>query len=256
MDPKSKGFNKTCVKETAGEVEDNEMNSPLSPGEAEEFRALAARANYLAMDRPDVQFAVKEACRDMAAPTRASWQKMRRIARFSLESPRLVWRFGGEPEELEILEVFADSDWADCLRTRRSTSGGVVMLGGVALKHWSSTWASIALSPAEAENTALVKSASEGLGIQAIAKDLEWRLHTDSAAAKTIVSRSGVGKVRHLATKVLWVQEAVKDGRIEVATVRGDRSRADILTKTKSAEDMAETLVALVAAALRHFLKP
>ncbi len=100
------------------------------PREAKEFPALASRANYLAMDCPGAQFAVKEACRDMAAPTRASWQKMKRIARFLLEFPRLVWSFGGEPVELEILERFADSDWAVWFRTRRSTSGGVVMLGG------------------------------------------------------------------------------------------------------------------------------
>ena len=260
LDPESKGLHKPCVKETVGEVEDDETNSPLSPKEATEFRALAARANYLAMDRPDVQFAVKEACRDMAAPTRASWQKVKRIARFLLEFPRLVWRFGGEPVELEILEVFADSDWAGCLRTRRSTSGGVVMLGGVALKHWSSTQASIALSSAEAEYTALVKAASEGLRIQAIAKDLGWslrvRVHTDSSAAKSIASRSGVGKVRHLATKILWVQEAVKEGRFEVAKVRGDRNWADILTKPKSAEEMAETLGAMNAVAVQRGLKP
>ena len=73
-------------------------------------------------------------------------------------------------------------------------------------------------------------------------------VHVDSATAKAIASRSGVGKVRHLATEVLWVQEAVKEGRLEVAKVRGDRNGADVLTKPKSAEDVSETRVALVAA--------
>ena len=30
------------------------------------YRGIAARANYLAIDRPDIQYAVKEVCRGMA----------------------------------------------------------------------------------------------------------------------------------------------------------------------------------------------
>ncbi len=35
----------------------------LHAEEPSEFRALAARANYLAQDRPDIQYAVKEVAR-------------------------------------------------------------------------------------------------------------------------------------------------------------------------------------------------
>jgi hypothetical protein len=34
-----------------------------------EFRAISARGNYLSADRMDVQFAAKEICRFMSAPT-------------------------------------------------------------------------------------------------------------------------------------------------------------------------------------------
>ena len=40
----------------------------LDPAASSKFRAHAARANYLAADRPDLQFAAKEVCRDMATP--------------------------------------------------------------------------------------------------------------------------------------------------------------------------------------------
>ncbi len=36
------------------------------------FRSSAARGNYLALDRPDLQFAAKEVCRWMATPTQLS----------------------------------------------------------------------------------------------------------------------------------------------------------------------------------------
>ena len=36
------------------------------------FRAPAARANYIAQDKADVQFAAKELCREMSAPVASS----------------------------------------------------------------------------------------------------------------------------------------------------------------------------------------
>ena len=36
------------------------------------FRGVAARCNYLSFDRPDIQFATKEVCREMSKPTTGS----------------------------------------------------------------------------------------------------------------------------------------------------------------------------------------
>ena len=51
---------------------------------ATEFRAMAARANYLAQDRSDIHFAVKEICRTMASPTKGDVAKLRRLGRYLL----------------------------------------------------------------------------------------------------------------------------------------------------------------------------
>ena len=45
-----------------------EPGLPLEAGEATRYRALVARLNYLALDRPDIQFAVKDAAKRMSAP--------------------------------------------------------------------------------------------------------------------------------------------------------------------------------------------
>jgi hypothetical protein len=138
------------------------------------------------------------------------------------------------------LRVFSDSDWAGCRATRKSTSGGLIQLDGVALKAWSSTQATVATSSGEAELHAAVKAASEGLGFQSLAKDLGVELAVevvvDSSAAKSIMSCDGLGKTKHIEVKSLWVQEAVGSGRISVAWVPGDRNPADVLTKPHSFE--------------------
>ena len=56
----------------------------------------------------------------------------------------------------------------------------------------------------------------------------------DSKAAKAITSRLGVGAVRHLAVKVLWIQHLVKQKVLKVVKVPGDINHADIGTKVLS----------------------
>ena len=56
------------------------------------FRALAARANYLAAARPDLMFAAKEVCRLMAKPTDVAMASLKRLGRYLKARPRLVFR--------------------------------------------------------------------------------------------------------------------------------------------------------------------
>ena len=137
------------------EEEDNMR--PLLAGEASNYRALAARANYLALDRPDVQFAAKEVCRGMARPNRGDMQLLRRLGRYLISSPRVVWHFQWQVSPTEV-RAYSDSDWAGCRRTARSTSGGVIMRGSHCLRTYSVTQKNITLSSAEAELMALVLS--------------------------------------------------------------------------------------------------
>ena len=113
-----------------------EGEEKLEKREGTNFRAFAARANYLALDRLDIQFAVKELCRGMANPSRADVGKPRRLARYLRGRPRLVLECKYQ-EELDAIDVYSDSDWAGCWRTAKSTSGGVIMRGGHYVKSWS-----------------------------------------------------------------------------------------------------------------------
>ena len=178
----------------------------------------------------------------MSKPTSRSEKKLKRLARYLLEYPRLTWRFvkNDKSNGSDYLDVYPDSDWAGDKVTRRSTSGGMAVLD------WSSTQGTIAMSSGEAEYYALVKAAAEGLGIQSLAKDLgidvTVRLWVDSSAAKSIVSRVGLGKVRHMEVKYLWAQEAHKMKRFEVRKIASAKNPADINTRPKSAAEMMSKL--------------
>ena len=53
--------------------DDDDEAMELGKEEATEFRSLAARANFMAMDRPDIQYSVKEICRRMSKPCKGDW---------------------------------------------------------------------------------------------------------------------------------------------------------------------------------------
>ncbi len=79
------------------------------------------------------------------------------------------------------------------------------------IKSWSKNQSAIALSSAEAELYAIIKTASETLGIRSILKD--WHkpmtadLMADASAALGIIGRTGLGKLRHIDTSYLWLQQ-------------------------------------------------
>ena len=106
-------------------VQEEEEDLPAT--QITKYRMIAARANYLSTDRMDIQFAVKECCRGMAAPQIGHWNKLKRLARYLLGRPRVVWEYRWQG--IEPITSYSDSDWAGCKRTARSTSGGVIMRG-------------------------------------------------------------------------------------------------------------------------------
>ena len=57
------------------------------------FRGAAARANYLAADRPDIQLAAKEICRWMSSPTVHGVVAMKRLGRYLEQRPRFVYKY-------------------------------------------------------------------------------------------------------------------------------------------------------------------
>ena len=109
------------------------------------------------------------------------------------------------------------------------------MMGSHLIKSWSSTQVSPALSSGEAEFYGVVKASGVALGFQALLQDVDFKLPvrvwTDSTATMGVCGRQGLGKLRHIDTQCLWVQQRVRDGSIELRKVRGDSNPADLFTK-------------------------
>ena len=211
----------------------------------QQYHTLAARLNFYALGRLDLVYSVKELMRKLSKPTKDDLVKLKRAARYLLSSPRLVVEYPWRALS-DVLTIYTDADHAGCLRTRKSTSGGVILWGRAMLKAWSRTQTLIALSSGESELAAVTKAAAEGFGVQSVLRDfghhVSIEIHSDATAAIGICKRQGLGRVRHLATADLWLQQRVKAKELLLFKVPGKENPSDLMTKYKSLPEIVRFL--------------
>ena len=68
--------------------------------------------------------------------------------------------------------MLADSDWGGNVKDRKSTSGGVWLLGDHCIKTWSASQGPYALSSAEAEFYAMIEAVTRAKGLVSLANEL------------------------------------------------------------------------------------
>ena len=90
----------------ADEKNEGELGSPKM---VTAYRSIAARFNYLALDRTDIQFAVRRCCKAMSKPQKCDWDRLRHIGRYLIGRPGFVtvYRWQQSPDKLT---VHVDSD--------------------------------------------------------------------------------------------------------------------------------------------------
>ena len=88
--------------------------------EVRKYPSLVVRPNYLAQDRSDIQFAIKELSRSMANPTTGDMIRLKRLARYLKGSPRLVMNYPWQPKQT-TMTTYSDADWAGCPLTNEAS---------------------------------------------------------------------------------------------------------------------------------------
>ena len=121
----------------------------LGPAEHKQYRTIVGKLMFLANERPDIQYCVKECARGIQSPSVRDMQGAKRICRYLMGTRD--WTLNLESDrEIDTLQMMVDSDLATDKVDRRSTSAGVAQLGGCTILTFSRTQGSPALSSAEA----------------------------------------------------------------------------------------------------------
>ena len=110
------------------------------------------------------------------------------------------------------------------------------MLGGCNLVDNARAQVPIATSSGEAEWYSACGGSSEAIHVAKVCsfvfgKEIRIVVLTDSTVCKAIGARQGVGKIKHLETKSLWLQQKIKDKVLYVRKVGTKDNCADLGTK-------------------------
>ena len=205
-----------------------------------EFRSNRMRCLYLALDRPDIQFAAKEISRARASPTIHADETLNALSRYLAGHPRVLRRYPRQEWPGKVWGL-TDSNWAACPVTRKSSSATYLMLGRHPIFAASSTQTILSFSSGEAEFHGAVRCACRTLGLKSPLSDLSLEvkaeLVTDSSACKGLCSKRGAGKIRHIHCPALWLQHAVARRQIGITRRAGKDSAPDVGTKAGISED-------------------
>ena len=93
----------------------------------------------------------------------------------------------------------------------------------------------------------VTRAAAATLGLKSLLADFgvkcQPRIWTDSSASLGMCSRQGLGKVRHLDTQKMWIQQRVRCGDLDLYKIGGDNNPADIFTKASIPSDRMEKML-------------
>ncbi|CAK0902772.1 unnamed protein product [Prorocentrum cordatum] len=195
-----------------------EALDPLPHDEAKLYQQVAGLVNYVAVDRPDIQFAVKVILTDTGKPTVISMLRLRRCVRYLHGRRELGWFY--EKQEMP---------------KEKSTSSVYGFFGSHLLETQVASQPVVALSSGEAEFYAIGRGAASAIMMrqfyQQCGIEVASKVHSDSNAGRAIATRIGSGKVRHLQIRDLWVQERVRLGELQLGRVDTESNRSDLGTK-------------------------
>ena len=223
----------------------DENQEELNVEAADLYRRATGMQMWIALRRPDMQFASKECAKGLSSPCELDMMKLKRSARYLKGAPRAIWRFELQTMPRSLLGC-VDTDWAGDQKDRRSTSGGVIEFGSSTTSTWSRSQKSVSLSSAESEYYGIVSGIVEARGQQSLLKELgvevTLRIRTDSSAAKCFSSKPGLGKMKHIQMRHLFVKDLVKAGIVVLEKIKGTENSANLLTKPVTTMQLSQDL--------------
>ena len=231
------------------EIEIPDKTEELSAHDGSIYRSCVGILLYLSPDLPQCQYVIRYLSTFSSKPTQKTMVVLKHLVGYLAghadQHVSLRWKgiHSGLIKDYEceepVLEVFSDADWASDRDTRRSVSGSAIFFGGCLVYSSSRTQKIVSLSSAESETYAAASAVMDAILIRAI---ISWVLQStilmclyiDSSAARGILPRRGVGRLRHLSCRVLWLQNLVGEKLLMVKAVLGAINPSDIATKRLS----------------------
>ncbi|KAG6613467.1 Integrase catalytic core protein [Phytophthora cinnamomi] len=236
-----------CARKDAGLLKANEYNGAVT---ISDFQSLVGSLLWLARcTRPDIAFAVHKVTRRTHSPTMDDWKLAKRILRYLAGTRELRLGMQGKADSDEPLEVvaYSDADFAADKEDRKSVTGGLVTLDGMAVAWVCRKQGGVSLSTMEAEYTAASVMGQELLGFRELLNELSvplvmpMPLRVDNQPAlNQLNGEKASSKAKHIDTRIKFIVHFTKTGVLPPDYCEGKSMPADVLTKALPAPRLRE----------------
>uniref|UniRef100_A0AAV1V3X7 Reverse transcriptase Ty1/copia-type domain-containing protein n=2 Tax=Peronospora matthiolae TaxID=2874970 RepID=A0AAV1V3X7_9STRA len=210
-----------------------------------DFQSLVGSLLWVARcTHPDIAFAVHKATCQMHAPRVHVWKMAKRVARYlkSTAAFKIAMKPEYDGDGTMRLEAFSDADYAADKSDRKSMTGGVVRLNGMAVSWSARKQGGVALSTMEAEFVTASEVAHEVLGLREMLREvgldpaLPMQLHVvNQAAISQIANEASSLKAKRVDVRLKFLCDFARRGVVVAICVRSEKMLVDLMTKALDA---------------------
>lgn len=209
---------------------------------------------YLALKtRPDIAYPVQYCAKYASNPSKEHFQAVDDIFGYLNMFPNqgMLYKCNNNIQNF-VFKGYCDSDWANCLDTRRSTTGYITWLAGNIISWCVQLQKTVALSSTEAEYMAEAEVAKEVKYLQASFKSIATalRLNIPISIPAIMVDNNGAIKLannpefhkrtKHIDIRYHFIRELVESEQIRIIYVNTKENLADPLTKSIPTKQLIE----------------
>ncbi|KAJ0480794.1 putative RNA-directed DNA polymerase [Helianthus annuus] len=200
------------------------------------YQQLVGKLIYLSHTRPDISYAVHVLSQFMHSPTEGHLKLAFHLLRYLKSAPGKGLLFS--KSQSFNLTVFADSDWAKCLVTRKSVTGFCVFLGNSLVSWKSKKQSTVSRSSAEAEYRSMCAAACEAVWLKNLLSELEVnvevpiKLFCDNNAAISIAANPVFhDRTKHFELDLFFLRDLISKGTVRCVGIKSEMQVADVFTK-------------------------
>lgn len=226
---------------------------PLDPGyykimsdadeleQQERYQSLIGGLLYIAVNsRPDIAASISILSQQLKQPTELDWNEAKRTVRYLMSTKHLKLKLGGS--STTGLIAYADADWAEDKRDRKSNSGFLLQFAGGTISWACRKQTCIALSTAEAEYISLGEASKEIIWMRDLLEDFDEKqtgpttiFEDNQSCIKMVTNKKYSNRTKHIDTKFHFVKDLVEKNIIQLQYCASENMIADLLTKPLAA---------------------
>ncbi|KAA0045052.1 Cysteine-rich RLK (receptor-like protein kinase) 8 [Cucumis melo var. makuwa] len=203
------------------------------PVDKEQYQRLVGKLIYLSHTRPDIFFVVSVVSQFMQAPYKKHMEAVNRILIYLKHTPGKGLMF--RKTNRKTIEAYTDSDWAESVIDRKSTSSYCTFVWGNLVTWRSKKQSVVARSSVEAEYRAMSLGICEEIWLQKVLSDLHQECETplklfcDNKAAISIANNPVQhDRTKHVEIDRHFIKERLDSGSICILYIPSSQQIADV----------------------------